>query len=380
MFQPTDRGMRSLRGWLSLPVLFALSIALPGLLPPCGFAGEKQRREADTPKETKSERTLFDLTYLHPKAMGVIAIRPSIIFSDPAMKPLADAANEALAQLRQEHSLSTEPKLSIEDIEEIIGFIMILPGDKKQGRDHRLRFVLTTIRVKHDFDWVNLMRQLDPKIEEVRHEDRVCYHIHCSAMIGSCSPKETMCYCVPDSRSLVFLFQKETESAFLKGQSIQRRHFCWDEDWKRVEHGLIAVAMDNRWAHGLSKEQIGGVPPWDSLTQNAVTEVAGVDWKDGIDFQAYLRGKDETACDQIVKDIKTMLAQFRRDIVDQTPPKDVSEDERQVNTFEAQWSKDLLEHARIERCESTVRVHMTAKINLAEFVKLCTKETKLQPK
>ncbi|HTU89164.1 MAG TPA: hypothetical protein VMF69_03610 [Gemmataceae bacterium] len=360
VFQPTARWMRVLTRFLFLGALLVLSIAVSNLSPRCGFAGEKPTRDADSPKETKTERPPFDLTYLHPKAMGVIAIRPSAIFSDPAMKPLAAVWNEELAQLRQELKLSGVPKLAIEDIEEIIGFIMIVPGDKKLGHDHRLRFILTMIRVKHDFDWVKLMRLLDPKMEEVRHEDRLYYRIF--------SPKNTMCYFMPDKRSVAFLFQKKTMSEFLKGQNVERPHFSWDEDWKRVENGLIAVAMDNRWTHGLSKEQLGDEPGWALLAQNAATMVAGVDWKDGIDFHVYLTGKNRAVCDQIVKDIKVMLAQLRDESKEQ-PPKDVSEAERKATSFQLQVYKDLVEQARIQQSETMVCVHTKAKINLADLAK-----------
>lgn len=369
MFHTTDGCLTLAARRLPLAVLLALSLAIPPFSTQCSLADEKTTPKTETPKEAKSERQPFDLTYLPPYAMGVIAIRPSAIFNDPSLKPLAAVANEGLAELCQSLKLTGGLKLFIEDIEGIIGFIMIVPGDKRQGRDHSLKFVLSMIRVKHEFNWVKWMRQLDPKTEEVRHGDRICYHVHSSAMLAGASPKGTMCLFMPDDRSLVFLYQKKTESALLKGQSIQRPQFPWDEDWKRVEHGRFAGAIDNRWAKGLSKEQIDSDPEWASIVQNTASIAAGVDWKDGIDFQAYLRGKDRTACDQIEKDLQAELTQLRRECVQ--PLEDVPEDERQVDAFEAQWSKDLVEHARIERCESTVRVRTVAKINLAEFVKLC---------
>ncbi|HTU89874.1 MAG TPA: hypothetical protein VMF69_07250 [Gemmataceae bacterium] len=308
---------------------------------------------------------------MQPDTMGVLAIRPSAILSDPAMKPLTAMANMELTQLRQLLKLSAEPKLSIEEIEEIITSITIVPGDKKHGRNHSLMAGLTMIRATHDFDWLKLMRQLDPKTEEVRHKDRVYYRSHFSALgvLSGPSPNATFGYFMPDKRTVAFVREKSL-SAFVKGQKIHRPHFSWDKDWKRVEHGLIAVAMDNRWANGLSKEQIGDDtdPLWVSLVQNTSTMVAGVEWKDGIDFHAYLTGKDQGTGTQTVKDIKTVLAQWRRDPV-QAPSKDASENERRATAFHMQMIKDLLEHARVRRQESTVRLHMTAKINLADFAK-----------
>jgi hypothetical protein len=387
VFQPTVRWMQLSVRCLSLAVLLTLSIAIQYLSPQCGFAGEKTTDDAETPTETKAERPPFDLTYLPLDAMGVVAVRPSVIFSDPAMKPLAGMANECLTQMRQFLKLSGEPNISIEDIEEIIGHITIVPGDKKHGRNHSLMAGLTMIRATHDFDWLKLMRQLDPKTEEVRHDDRVYYRSHFSQLAP---PKMSICYFMPDNRTLAFLPEK-TLSAFVNGGSVQRPHFSWDEDWKRVERGLIAVAMDNRWANGLSKEQLvskeqlGGEAEWASLqaewaslAQNAATEVAGVDWKNGIDFQAFLHGKDSAAGDRIAEGIKAIVAQVRRGI-DQ-PLEDVPEDERQETAFHLQMSKDLFDHVRIRQCESTVRVYTTAKIKLADFAKYFFKEATHEPK
>lgn len=376
MFQPAFRGMRALMRCHSLAMLLALSIAIPKLSPRCGFAGDKPTPNTDTQNESKIERPPFDLTYLPSDAMGVIAIRPSVIFSDPAMKPLADMANQGLAQLRQFFKLPREPKLSIEDIEETIGNITIKPDDKKHGL--RLMAGLTMIRINHEFDWLKLMRQLDPKTEEVRHGDRVYYRSHFERLLGEISatpPKATFGYFMPDKRTLAFL-QEKTLPAFVNGKSVQRPHFSWDADWKRVEHGLIAVAIDNRWAKELSKEQIDCDPEWSSIVQNTAAMVAGASCKDGIDLQAHLRGKDRAACDQIAKDIKAKLGQLRREIAQS--PKDVPEDE--ADALDALWCKQILEHVRIERCETAVRLHTMAKLNLADVVKCLTKEATLQPK
>lgn len=374
MFQPSARLIRLLVQCLSLAVVLALSIAIPNLSPRCGFAGEKPSRDADAPNETRAELPPFDLTYLPPNAMGVIALRPNAILRDPAMKPLAGMANEGLARLRQLLKLSAEPRFSIQDIEEIAGHFTIVPGDEKHAHQHSLVAGLAMIRATHDLDWLKLMRQLDPKTEEVRHEDRVYYRSHFSALFGVCitgtSPNAAFCYYMPDKRTLAFLPEKIL-TAFVNGQSVQRPHFSWDKDWKYVEHGLIAVAMDNRWANGLSMEQIGGEPPWTSLSQNAVTMAAGFDWKDGIDLQACLRGKNTDACYQIEQDLKDILTQWERGM--ETEFKKIPEDAQQSLCFHLQAYRDLLNHAVVEhvmeRPGRTVRVQMMAKISFADFAK-----------
>jgi hypothetical protein len=348
---------------LSVAALFALSIAILELSLGRNLADDKPSRpparDAGTPKEAKIERPPFDLTYVRPDAMGAIAIRPSAIFADPAMKPLARMADKGLAQLLKSLKLSADPKLSIESIQEIIGSIAIVPGDKKHGRDHSLAAGLTMIRVAHDFDWLKLMRQIDPKIEEVQQDGRVYYRSHFPKGFECISPKATFLFSMPDKRTV----------AFAQGKT--SAHFSWDVDWKRVEHDLIAVALDNRWAHGLSKQELEAAPfpCCTDLVQYAATMVAGVDWKDGIDITAYLSSKDYVASDRIVKETKKLIAQFLTDL-DQSPePEEVPKDAREATAFQLKVYKELFEQVRVQQQGTTVRVHTRAKLKLADLAK-----------
>lgn len=192
MFQVMGRWSRSPVQLLFLAALFASSAFILALSS-CRIIAADSLRDSPThkiatSKKTAAERPPFDLAYVPPSAMGAIAIRPSAIFANPAMKPLAGMANQSLAQLRQFLKLSTEPKLAIEDIEEVIALISITVGDKRHGRNHSLIAGPTMIRTTHDFDWLKLMRQFDPKTEEVRNGDRVYYRCHFSQLIPGSSP------------------------------------------------------------------------------------------------------------------------------------------------------------------------------------------------
>jgi len=155
------------------------------------------------------------------------------------------------------------------------------------------------------------------------------------------------------------------EAALPTGKIGQRPRFVWDKDWKRVEHDLVAVALDNRWAHGLSKEQIMGDLPlsgWASLVQNAPAMVAGLDWMDGGDFHAYLHAKNGDAAAQLLTTIKDFISEFSEMRRDPDPPQKAIPE----RTF--QMEKGLWEHTHIRRRESTIRVHTTAKLSMSEFV------------
>ncbi|HEY7428501.1 MAG TPA: hypothetical protein VH682_29995 [Gemmataceae bacterium] len=316
------------------------------------------------------EPPAFDLTYVPPDAMGVLAVRPNVIFSDPAMRPLARMANEALMGLLPV-KIPAALRLPVEEIEQVIGFMTIAPNKGEPKGVHSSTMGLVMIRAAHDYDWQKLMRQLDPKTEEIHRDGHVFYKSKLNLF-----PEDrqgTIVYCaLPDKRTLVLLPPAVCIALFTGkpaqiGNLGQRPSFFWDKDWKHVERGLVAVAMDNRWTRGLSAEQIGGETWTKTLSHNASTMVAGVEWKEGIDFHAYLVGKDRAAADQMAKDIKGMLAKWRHDL--EQAPQDVPKDERRAAAFTLQMYKDLLEHARVERRESTVSMQATAKVNLADFVK-----------
>jgi hypothetical protein len=244
-----------------------------------------------------------------------------------------------------------------------------------QGPKHPTGFGAATvlIRAEHDYDWLKLMRHIDPTTKEERCGDRVYYLSHpkpgkegiLSEM--PISPKVTFGYVIPDKRTLVFLPSPSVLRAFRNAETKERPHFWWDKEWKHVEKSLIAWAADNRSGRCVRNKQLGNdpFPEWTALTQNTSTMVAGVDWKDGIDIQAYLAYKEPAAADQAVRDLKSFLKQSRRDLVQDAS--DVPEpEERRAMVLQV----DLCDHVRIRRKESTVCVHSNAKFKIADVVKM----------
>lgn len=374
MSQPTGRSIR-LSSRLFLVMRIALCIAMLNLLPCRGFAGE-------TTKKPKGERPPFDLTYVPSDAMGVIAIRPSDVFANSAMKPLAGMANQGLAELRQYLKLSANPKLPIEDIEEIVAYISKLTS-KTNGKEstYGIMCKLVTIRAKHDFDWLKLMRQLDPKIEEIQHEGQVYYRSHYPKLFGDVTPssKATFCFFIPDKRTLACL-EGKTLTAFLSGQNIQRPHFSWDENWERVEHGLIAVAVDKRWADGMPKQMGDGwFPIWSSLVRNAPPLVAGVDLMDRIDFQAFLTCKDKTAAKKMRRDVRDVLGLMRFAMdpaaesifeAESSPQKSEPVSMSPETALQERLWDGLMKHTHVTRQENTVCVHTATKLTIIDLLKL----------
>lgn len=383
--------LRFTGGWTGVPVrrfsmamLLVLSIAIPNLLPRRGFAGDESRqsptREALTSKNAKTERPPFDLTYVPPYARGVIAVRPNAIFRDPAMKPLAQMANQSV-ELGMEllpYVPFADLKLPVQEIEQVVFYTVATP-DIKNGIDPGAAIVTVMIRAAHDFDWLKRMQHIDPETKEFRQGHRVYYRSHLKKGSGGLwseippmPPNETFGYFIPDKRTLVLVPSPSALRAYRTAETPQRPHFSWDKEWKHVERDLIAYAQDNRPSRGASKKQLGEdpFPEWTALTRKATTMVAGVDWKDGLDIRAYLTGKDRSAGEQIVKDIKAMLANWPRDLEEASEElseeKELSEKERQAAGIELQMYNDLYKQARVKRRENTVCVHTTARLSISD--------------
>ena len=313
------------------------------------------------------ERPAFDLTYVPPEATGVVAVRPSVIFGDPAMRPLAGRLNEALTQLLHVFQLPTEPQLPIEDIEQVVGFISIRPNTTPlllRGR-HTLTATLALIRTTHDFDWLKVFQQLDPDLEKIYCGGRVYYRSH-PKFLKILSPDVSFCFFMPDKRTLALPQEKELR-AMLTGKAGVRPPFSWEKDWKHVEHGLFAGALDNRWASGLSAEEIGGEPQAVALTQQSATMVGGVDWSDGIVVKGFFGCKDDPAAGRAMQllqgGLRDARASFAREVREDPPPDEVGRMATKV-------FKDLLENAKVTRQGNTVCGRTHARVSVAEVARV----------
>ncbi|HTU16459.1 MAG TPA: hypothetical protein VMG10_00225 [Gemmataceae bacterium] len=386
----------SVRGF-SLAMLLVLSIAIPNLSPRRGFAGDERSqsptREAVKPKKAKAERPPFDLTYVPPYATGVIAVRPNAIFRDPAMKPLACMANQSplVGMMLLPYIPFADLKLPVQEIEQVVLYTMATPDTKNASG---FGFATVMIRTTHDFDWLKQMQHIDPETKQLHWGNQVYYRSH--QKLGkkgifsdlTISPKATFLYIIPDKRSLVLIPSPSVLRAFRAAETTRSLHFSWDKEWKHVEKCLIAWAADNRSGRAVSSNQFGDgpFPEWSMLTRKTTTMVAGLDWKDGIDLRAYLTGKDQSVRDQIVRDIKAMLANWPRDLdeASQELPedKDLSKQARQEAAFELQLYNDLYKHASVTRRENTVCVHTMARLSISDLAKhfLCQWEGPVQGK
>lgn len=375
MFQVTIQRRRSPARRITWAVLLALGTSILNLSPCRLSAADKSNQppagDASATKQTAAERPPFDLTYVPPDATGVIAIRPSAIFADPAMKPLEGFVKNMPALDIMFYPNLPITKLPIPEIEQVVLYTRPI----SVGKQVQSATGMAMIRAAGDFDWLKWMQQFDPNTKELHAEGIVYYKSHLTNPLLQQELKAysgtDVFYTLSDKRSLVLL--STIHQGVQKGKSNLkigvRPQFPWDKEWKHVERDLIAYAQINHQVSGASKSQVGDEPisGWDAMIQKANRMVVGVNWKDGIDFQAYLTGKDRAAGDQIVKNLKAMLATLRRSM-DQ-PPEDEPEELRKAAAFQMQMYKDLVDHAHIQQNETAVRVHTNAKVKIADFSK-----------
>jgi hypothetical protein len=153
----------------------------------------------------------------------------------------------------------------------------------------------------------------------------------------------------------------------LTGKAGERAAFSWAKDWKQVEHGLFAGALDNRWANGLSAEEIGGDPLATVLTQQAATLVGGVDWSDGLIVKGFFGCKEDGAASRAMQAIQGGLREGRALLHKEgrtpSPPGSVGQ-------VAAKLVKDLLDNAKVTRRDNTACASTHATLSVADMAKL----------
>lgn len=132
-------------------------------------------------------------------------------------------------------------------------------------------------------------------------------------------------------------------------------------DWRRVEDGLVALAMDIRRATKITKEQEPGLAP---LFEHTANLVFGVDLHDSLKMCAFAQCADNKAAETLVHWAKSQIAE-------EIAPLDKKKGDKAASmSLGDRWSHALLKHARVEQHDSqaTLRTHMA--IDFTELRKL----------
>jgi hypothetical protein len=302
-----------------------------------------------------SNRAPFDLSYLPPEAMGAFGFRPAAVFGRPALKKHVERFNQLFAENFKLLGLKAKFGLRLEDIEQVTGSIRIVtttphPKGPKNGAQSALLTDPFLIRTSHDFDWKTKLRAALPKLKEQRHAGRSYYQAS-KGVVPMLGPE--LCFFVPDRRTLILGSEKSVQ-AMLAGQ--RGDSSAWDADWKQVERGLFAVALDNRakkWLH--ERRQPEEVMEADevALFEHADTFVLGVADVSGAVVQAFAQSSSDETAIAVATAINDLLKRGRQALdkaAREHPP------EAATAVRAQRLARDLLRHCKVQRDGKTVTV------------------------
>jgi hypothetical protein len=183
----------------------------------------------------------FDLSYLPDDAMGVVAIHPAALFRRQGMSLYAAQLN-ALKKIKGlDKAMGVELSkcpLSIEQIEQVSGAVRFGRSVHEGKELGTFSVYCATVRTIQPFDWVGYLRSLWPAAEELREGTGLFYRVKCP-QIGP-----SACFYVPDNRTVV-MDGEDVIRRLLRRDRPTVPEFARGADWKKVEHDIIAIVIDN---------------------------------------------------------------------------------------------------------------------------------------
>ncbi len=285
---PTKDGAMPVMGRsVTIALLVAIGLGAAGLRIPSPIHGAetppgtgKNTANLSAATSTTSNTLSFDLTYLPKTAVGFVAVRPAAMSRLPACKPQLDKINAFVAK----HFPVGMPK--IETVDQATIEVSIRPRDKSKNPYGRIMFGVAMLRTIDDFDWKTAIKSFYKKIEgfdsdlvEVPFDGKVYYKVYYKKTKSSV-PKllGPESFYFPDARTVVWDYEENLRQLLSRttrtGPDIVRT-----DDWRKVDRGLIALAIDNRdqrWKLDVNTDEPEDLPIA-PLLQQASQWVIGVD-------------------------------------------------------------------------------------------------------
>ena len=198
----------------------------------------------------------FDLSYMPPDAMGVWAIRPAAISRLPGLKSHFDKLTADLAKAAP----FALPKL--ESIEQATVEFSVSPRDRSKKEPGRLSTGDWMVRSVEDFDWKALItavlktlgRQTGKTLSRSASTAGSTTRRH-----GPRDVRSSACFYFPDARTAVFSSHEEQLRERIRRGASEQLEFLRGDDWRQVDRGLMALAIDNR-RESLEAGRLGGRP------------------------------------------------------------------------------------------------------------------------
>ena len=323
----TDRAWSGSRRILATLVLLTVAAGAASLRGPASGRGVGDANGGPSAitadGQAKGDREEFDLSYVPEDAMGLVAIRPSVLFQRAGMAPFAAQANKALAlwlaQVGEDLSLdaagSKASPIQVESIEQATFGVWVENKDVTTRPNRQIIFGGLALRMTRPFDWVAQFRawKMDPT--EVREGDRVYYTLKNGSWLG---PKP--CFFCPDERTLIVNEEKVVQN-LMKRAAPTAPEYARGKDWDRVSRGVLAVALDNRdgrWTRafkGSDAEDVGLA----AVVEQADVWTLGLADADEFSFQAIATCADADTADTTVRAVEAVLATCRK-LTDQLRP------------------------------------------------------------
>ena len=259
---------------------------------------------------TTSNTPTFDLTYLPSTAVGFVAIRPAAMSRLPACKPQLDKIN---ALIVKEFPVGM-PK--IESIDQATIEVSIRPRDKSKNQLGRFMMGVVMLRTVDDFDWKTAIKSvyqkidnLDSNLVEVRFDGKVYYKKKKSLVPNLYGPES---FYFPDARTVVCDYE-ENLRRMLSRKTRTGPNIVRTADWRKIEGGLIALAMDNRdqrWKLDLSTDEPEDLPVA-PLLQLPTRWVIGVDAGGSSNLHAIATCKTDEKGRLLARTAESLLARAK---------------------------------------------------------------------
>jgi beta-lactamase regulating signal transducer with metallopeptidase domain len=332
-------------------------------------------------RQVEREREPFDLHYLSPNAKGIWAFRTASLFDRPEFKKHIAFFDALLVMGLQASDVKVKPDLSIADIDTIAGQVILRTSSSNREHPSEMLNNLNMVRTVKPFDWKKQIDKILPGAVEVPCEGKAFYKAPISKQVGillfaaPVTKDHDFLYCIPDDRTLVS-DGDENLRRILKGDIAQQTKPIWAEDWKHVERGLFAAALDCRekkWLEDRRKvtEEYG---PEIALLENATSLVFGVDYADGFIFQAVIRSNTEQAAEKVAESIRALIAEETAEI-GKAQGGSASKKEK---TMEDRFLDEIRSHSHVERHGKTTAWRADVKISLAELLAAIPEEIRIQ--
>jgi beta-lactamase regulating signal transducer with metallopeptidase domain len=340
-------------------------------------AGQEFRSEAVPGTQLQryqAEQEPFDLSYVPPDAMGVVAFRPAALFGRPALKKYAGEFDRTLRDyLGSRLKLPEGRPPRAEEIEQVISaFYVKTDKTKKEGQSSLLFCSLSMLRTVHDYDWAKLLKALLPGAVEVEYAGRIYYRFpekHAFLPISTEVMKD-YCFFTPDSRTVVI--DKEKNVRRLIGRKPgEEPGQPWAKEWKQVERGLFAVVLDNSdgsWRREW-EERTNPDPAGKPFYENVTWVVFGGSGTDTFVLDVLAHCGTEARAEKVAKAAESLL-EMGRVALAANLKEEVREEERILLEVFTNWLKGFSVYWQ----GNTIHMFNTSKVSLDKvllaFIKL----------